>query len=88
MLNVLSFLFLSERRLVGDDEYPLVLRVNLGPHEDISKLYIFDKNNTTEVNYEVCSPKAYLLHTYVHMYTIPTNVKKFMFLVLMNLLNI
>ena len=38
---------------MGDHEYPLVLRVNLGPHEDIAKLYIFDKNQTTEINHEV-----------------------------------
>ena len=55
MLNQLSFSsqFFLERRLVGDDENPLVLRVNLGPHEDIAKLYIFDKNETTEISHEV-----------------------------------
>ena len=43
----------SERRLVGDHEFPLILRVNLGPREDIAKLYIFDKNQTSEVSHEV-----------------------------------
>ena len=42
-----------ERRLVSDTEYPLVLRVNLGPHEEVARLYIFDKNETMEVRHEV-----------------------------------
>ncbi len=35
---------LLERRMLTDSEYPLVLRVNLGPHENIARMYIFDKN--------------------------------------------
>jgi hypothetical protein len=46
-------LFSLERRLVSDAENPLVLRVNLGPHDEIARLYIFDRNQTMEVNHEV-----------------------------------
>jgi hypothetical protein len=45
--------FSLERRLVSDAENPLVLRVNLGPHDEIARLYIFDRNQTMEVNHEV-----------------------------------
>ena len=43
----------GETRLVQDTEFPLMLRVNLGPHEDISKLYLMDKKNTSEISSEV-----------------------------------
>ena len=43
----------GETRLVQDTEVPLLLRVNMGPHEDISKLYLMDKNRTTEISGEV-----------------------------------
>lgn len=43
----------GERRMVADLECPLALRVNLGPHENISKLYLLDKNQTTEIRHEV-----------------------------------
>ena len=35
-----------------DTEFPLYLRVNLGPHEDAVNLYILD-NNTIEIRQEV-----------------------------------
>ncbi len=43
----------GERRLVGDAEFPLLLRVRLGPREDIAKLFLLDKNRTKEINHEV-----------------------------------
>ena len=43
----------GETRLVQDTEFPLMLRVNLGPHEDISKLYLMDKKMTSEISSEV-----------------------------------
>ena len=43
----------GETRLVQDTEFPLVLRVNMGPHEDISKLYLMDKNRTKEISGDV-----------------------------------
>jgi Ras association domain-containing protein 2/4 len=43
----------TERRLVRDHELPLHLRVNLGPHEDIAKLYLLDRNSTSEIRPEV-----------------------------------
>ncbi len=44
---------LSERRLVRDHEFPLRLRVDLGPREDIAKLFLMDRRNTTEIRHEV-----------------------------------
>ena len=38
---------------MNDIECPLQLRVNLGPHEDVSKLYLLDKRSTTEIHHEV-----------------------------------
>ena len=43
----------AERRLVGESEFPLLLRVRLGPREDIAKLFLLDKNKTQEINHEV-----------------------------------
>ena len=44
---------LSERRLIGESEFPLLLRVRLGPREDIAKLFLMDKNKTQEINHDV-----------------------------------
>jgi Ras association domain-containing protein 2/4 len=38
---------------VGDSEFPLRLRVNLGPREDIAKLFLLDRRKTKEINHEV-----------------------------------
>ena len=43
----------GETRLIQDTEFPLMLRVNLGPHEEISKLYLMDKKKTSEISGEV-----------------------------------
>ena len=44
---------LLERRLIGESEFPLLLRVRLGPREDIAKLFLLDKNKTQEISHEV-----------------------------------
>ena len=43
---------LSERRRVLDNEFPLLTRVHLGPHEDAARLYILD-NRALEIRHEV-----------------------------------
>ncbi|CAH0552964.1 unnamed protein product [Brassicogethes aeneus] len=43
----------GEQRRLKDDEYPLLTRVVLGPHEDVAKLYLMDGNTTPEVSSEV-----------------------------------
>jgi len=43
----------GEQRRLQDDEYPLLVRVMLGPHEDVAKLYLMDRNNTDEISSEV-----------------------------------
>ena len=44
--------YFSERRRLLDNEFPLLIRVNLGPHEDASRLYILD-NRALEIRHEV-----------------------------------
>lgn len=36
-----------------DEEYPLLVRVLLGPHEDVVRLFLMDSHNTPEVSCEV-----------------------------------
>jgi len=43
----------GERRLITENEFPLLLRVNLGPHEEISKIYLMDKQKTEEISHSV-----------------------------------
>ncbi|CAB0004351.1 unnamed protein product [Nesidiocoris tenuis] len=43
----------GEQRMLKDDEYPLVTRVMLGPHEDVAKLYLMDRTTTDEITPEV-----------------------------------
>ncbi|KAL1459329.1 hypothetical protein WDU94_011323 [Cyamophila willieti] len=43
----------GEQRRLRDDEYPLLVRVMLGPHEDVAKLYIMDRRVTDEISNDV-----------------------------------
>ncbi|GJQ68935.1 hypothetical protein Trydic_g6122 [Trypoxylus dichotomus] len=43
----------GEQRRLKDDEYPLLVRVLLGPHEDVSRLFLMDGHTTPEVSSEV-----------------------------------
>ncbi|XP_060523509.1 uncharacterized protein LOC132700312 [Cylas formicarius] len=43
----------GEQRRLKEDEYPLLARVLLGPHEDVAKLFLMDGHNTPEVSSEV-----------------------------------
>lgn len=40
----------GETRRIQDHEYPLLVRVILGPHEDVAKVYIMDRNKTNEIS--------------------------------------
>jgi len=43
----------GERRLITENEFPLLLRVNQGPHEEISKIYLMDQQKTEEISHNV-----------------------------------
>ncbi|GAB6028217.1 hypothetical protein CHUAL_002411 [Chamberlinius hualienensis] len=43
----------GEIKIIKDDEYPLVARILLGPHEQVAKIYIMDRSRTSEVSNEV-----------------------------------
>lgn len=43
----------GERRLMLDDEFPLLARVMLGPDESVAKLFIMNRENTNEIPHEV-----------------------------------
>jgi len=43
----------GERRFITENEFPLLLRVNLGPHEEIAKIYLMDKKRTEEISHNV-----------------------------------
>lgn len=43
----------GEQKRLKDDEYPLLVRVMLGPHEDVAKLFLMDSHNTHEVSSEM-----------------------------------
>ncbi|KAI4457727.1 rassf [Holotrichia oblita] len=43
----------GEQRRLKDEEYPLLVRVLLGPHEDVSRLFLMDGHTTPEVSSEV-----------------------------------
>uniref|UniRef100_A0A182PW01 Ras-associating domain-containing protein n=1 Tax=Anopheles epiroticus TaxID=199890 RepID=A0A182PW01_9DIPT len=43
----------GERKKLREDDYPLVTRVILGPHEDIAKLFLMDGQQTQEISSEV-----------------------------------
>ncbi|XP_058128110.1 uncharacterized protein LOC131290380 [Anopheles ziemanni] len=43
----------GEQKKLKEDDYPLVTRVILGPHEDIAKLFLMDGQQTQEISSEV-----------------------------------
>lgn len=55
VLHIYIYIICSEQRRLQDDEYPLLVRVMLGPHEDVAKLYLMDRQNTDEISSEVRS---------------------------------
>lgn len=43
----------GEQHLIQDNEYPLLVRVMLGPNEDIAKVFIMEKRRSLEISNEV-----------------------------------
>ncbi|EDW38953.1 GL13827 [Drosophila persimilis] len=43
----------GEQKRLKDEEYPLVTRVTLGPHEDVARLFLVDTRKTDEISNEV-----------------------------------
>ncbi|XP_068153586.1 serine-rich adhesin for platelets [Drosophila tropicalis] len=43
----------GEQKRLRDDEYPLITRVTLGPHEDVARLFLVDARKTDEISNEV-----------------------------------
>ncbi|XP_042876250.1 ras association domain-containing protein 4-like [Penaeus japonicus] len=43
----------GERRRIRDDEYPLITRVMLGPHEEVARFFIVDAHQTDEISPQV-----------------------------------
>lgn len=41
----------GEQKKLRDDDYPLVTRVVLGPHEDIARIFLMDGQQTPEIRY-------------------------------------
>lgn len=39
----------GEQHRIKDDEYPLLVRIMLGPHEDVARLFLTDAHNTSEI---------------------------------------
>lgn len=39
----------GEQQRLKDDEYPLLVRIMLGPHEDVARLFLTDAYNTSEI---------------------------------------
>ena len=42
-------IYISERRILQQHEFPLLLRVNVGPHEDVTKFQVMELRYTTEI---------------------------------------
>lgn len=39
----------GEQKRLKNDDYPLIARIMLGPHEDVSRLFLMDSQSTTEI---------------------------------------
>ncbi|XP_059611799.1 uncharacterized protein LOC132258485 [Phlebotomus argentipes] len=43
----------GEQRRLKEDDYPLLVRVMLGPHEDVARIFLVDSSETPEISSEV-----------------------------------
>ncbi|XP_046805124.1 serine-rich adhesin for platelets [Lucilia cuprina] len=43
----------GEQKRLKDNEYPLITRIMMGPHEDVAKLFLVDAKKTDEISNEV-----------------------------------
>lgn len=50
---IFNLYLFSEQRRLKDDEYPLEVRVVLGPHENVARLFLVDKLSTPEISSDV-----------------------------------
>lgn len=41
----------GEQKRLKDDEYPLVTRIMMGPHEEVARLFLMDAQNTSEIRF-------------------------------------
>lgn len=41
----------GEQRRLKDDDYPLLVRILLGPHEDVARIFLMDTQTTSEIRY-------------------------------------
>lgn len=41
----------GEQKRLKENEYPLITRIMLGPHEDVAKLFLVDAKKTDEIRY-------------------------------------
>lgn len=39
----------GEQKRLKNDDYPLIARIMLGPHEDVARLFLMDSQSTTEI---------------------------------------
>lgn len=51
--NGVEPIYFVEQRRLKDDEYPLLARILVGPHEDVVRLFLMDSQSTPEVSNEV-----------------------------------
>jgi len=54
----------GERRMISETEFPLLVRVRTGPHEDVAKLYLMDRTRTEEISQQVA---AFLRFSYAEL---------------------
>jgi len=54
----------GERRIISETEFPLLVRVRTGPHEDVAKLYLMDRTRTEEISQQVA---AFLRFSYAEL---------------------
>lgn len=43
----------GEQKKLREDDFPLISRIMLGPHEDVSKLFLMDAQETAEIRFDI-----------------------------------
>lgn len=44
----------GEQKKLSNDDYPLLARVLMGPHEDVARLFLMDAQETHEIRWVDC----------------------------------
>lgn len=67
----------GEQRRLKDDDYPLLVRILLGPHEDVARIFLMDTQTTTEIRYEprIPIPDLFKYNDHSVFYSFPSVVK-------------